>query len=66
MLDAPGSSKATREKHEPDKIINWLQTCLNSLQVCRCAPDESLHSSSHGAQAVKNQTESLVMRLANL
>lgn len=49
MFNAPRSSKATREKHEPDKNINWLQMCRNSLQVRKCALDESLHSSSHSS-----------------
>jgi hypothetical protein len=39
---------------------------LNSLKFSKCALGENLLSSSHRAQVVENQTEALIIRLAEL
>ena len=43
-----------------------LQMCMNSLKVTKCTPEETLFSSSHWAQVAEDQTEALVIKLAEL
>ena len=46
--------------------IKELQTQVNNLKVAKCALEENLLSSSHRAQVAENQTEALIIRLAEL
>jgi hypothetical protein len=54
------------EKKELCDKIEWLQTQVNDLKVVKCALEENLLSSSHRAQVAENQTETLIVRLAEL
>jgi hypothetical protein len=54
-----------KEKELYDKI-EWLQTQVNNLKVAKCVLEENLLSSSHRAQVAENQTEALIIRLAEL
>lgn len=46
--------------------IDQLQMQVNCLKVSKCTLEENLLSSSHRAQVVENQTEALIIRLAEL
>jgi hypothetical protein len=56
------------EKKELCDKIERLQTQVNNLKVAKCVLEENLLSSSHRAQVTekKNQTETLIVRLAEL
>jgi hypothetical protein len=58
--------KMMKEKKESCDKIKWLQTQVNNLKVAKCVLEETLLSSSHRAQVAENQTETLIMRLAEL
>jgi hypothetical protein len=43
-----------------------LQTQVNDLNVAKCVLEENLLSCSHRSQVAENQTENLIVRLAEL
>ena len=55
-----------KEKKELRDKIERLQTQINNLKVTKCVLEENLLSSSHRAQVAENQTEALIIRLAEL
>ena len=48
-----------------DKIIQF-QKLINNLKIHECVLKENIFSSSHKAQIVKNQTEALIISLAEV
>ena len=55
-----------KEKKELRDKIEWLQMQVNNLKFAKCVLEENLLSSSHRAQVAENQTEALIIRLAEL
>lgn len=55
-----------RNSDEVSDKTDRIQMRINSLKVSKCAPEENLLSSSHRAQDSENQTEILIMELAEL
>ena len=55
-----------KEKKELRDKIERLQTQINNLKVTKCVLEENLLSRSHRAQVAENQTEALIIRLAEL
>jgi hypothetical protein len=47
-------------------IIGQLQTQVYNLKVAKCFLEKNLLSSSHRAQVAENETEVLIVRLAEL
>jgi hypothetical protein len=58
--------KTMNEKKELCDKIERPQTQVNDLKVAKCVLEENLLSSSHRAQVAENQTETLIVRLAEL
>jgi hypothetical protein len=58
--------KMMKEKKELRDKIERLQTQINNLKVTKCVLEENLLSRSHRAQVAENQTEALIIRLAEL
>jgi hypothetical protein len=55
-----------KEKKELYDKIERLEMQVNDLKVSKCVLEENLLSSSHRAQVAENQTEALIIRLAEL
>jgi hypothetical protein len=58
--------KLVKEKNELYDKIGQLQMQTNNLKVSKCALEENLLFSSHRAPVAENQTEALIIRLAEL
>lgn len=54
-----------KEKNELYGKVEWLHMQVNNLKVSKCAREENL-SSSHRGQVAENQTEALIIKLAEL
>ena len=54
------------ERKELCDKIERLQTQVNDLKVAKCVLEENLLSCSNRAQVAENQTETLIVRLAEL
>jgi hypothetical protein len=55
-----------KEKNELYDNIERLQMQMNNLKVSKYALEENIFSSSHRVQVAENQTEALIIRLAEL
>ena len=55
-----------KERKELCDKIEELQTQVNNLKVAKCALEKNLLSSSHRPQVAENETEVLIIRLAEL
>ena len=55
-----------KDNKELNDKIDHLQMLINNLKVSKCALEKNLLSSSHKAQFMENQTEALIIRLAEL
>lgn len=58
--------KMMNERKELCDKIERLQTQVNDLKVAKCVLEENLLSCSNRAQVAENQTETLIVRLAEL
>jgi hypothetical protein len=58
--------KLIKEKNNFCGKIEWLHMWINNLKVSKCALEENLLSSSHGAQVAENETKALIIKLAEL
>jgi hypothetical protein len=58
--------KLMSEKNGLYDKTDQLQRHVNNVRVAKCALEENLLSSSHRAQVTENQTEALIIRLAEL
>lgn len=65
MLLVSGEKMMNERKELCDKIER-LQTQVDDLKVAKCVLEENLLSCSHRAQVAENQTETLIVRLAEL
>jgi hypothetical protein len=57
--------KMMNERKELCDKIKRLQTQVNDLKVAKCVLEENLLFCSNRAQVAENQTETLIVRLAN-
>jgi hypothetical protein len=55
-----------KRKNELYDKIEQLQMQINNLKVSKCALEENLLSSSHRARVAENQTEAVILKLAEL
>lgn len=58
----PVSRDSVKNDDLSDKT-DLLQMHINSLKICKCAPEENLLSGSRWAQVAENQTKALTVRL---
>ncbi|XP_026641285.1 Friend virus susceptibility protein 1-like [Microtus ochrogaster] len=58
--------KMKKDNKELSDKNDQLQMRINSLKVSKCALEENFLASSHRARVVENQTEALIIRLAEL
>jgi hypothetical protein len=65
LLLISGGKMMNERKELCDKIES-LQTQVNDLKVAKCVLEENLLSCSYRAQVAENQTETLIVRLAEL
>lgn len=55
-----------KDNKELSDKIDLFQMCINSLEVSKGTPKENFLSSIHRAQVVENQTEVLIIGVADL
>lgn len=57
----PESQEMVKDNNELSDKTDQFQLCIYSLKISKCALEETLHSSSHRAQVVKNQTKAFII-----
>ena len=65
-MSSISSQNTVKDNIELSDKIDWPQMYLNSLKDSKFVLEENLPSISHRARVVENQTEALIIRLAEL